>query len=670
MTHKPNPPSQSERCPQCGSRLLFGTSQSHPCPVCLMKLGLENDVYSGSFAPAETTASDREFIVPEIAQLQRYFPHFEFIRLLGKGGMGAVYEAKQTTLDRIVAVKIIHPAAAADMNFAERFQREARSLARLSHPNIVTVHDFGEVNIAGDGGAVSKLYFIVMEHVDGCNLRELIRTKQLTPTDALRIVPAICDALQYAHDSGIVHRDIKPENILVDRSGRVKIADFGLVKLIGRQQSDTALTGEYQAMGTMHYMAPEQFEKPLEVDHRADIYALGVTLYELLTGELPLGRFLPPSQRVHVDVRLDEIVLKSMDREPSRRYQHVSEVKTDVENVSSAQDSAQQPEPYLSATPIEVNPFIPRAAAFIGGGSLLMLVMKHIVFDDARTWTWAYTLAASVLMSVLNTVRQWSFATVKTILGAMLAASFVVLITMRWLVDHLSIPLQLGTPGDDEAMFLRVGVGLLIIWIAMELAELHIKFHSPGQFSPSSNQRSPLLRWVAAIWLDLPSFLRLILHILLAFAILACGLQFLGFKLDPSGGEIHFRFGGPKPWLAIDMTQTRMSSQFQVTLSALLGLVAFGLMRLDNWLTALENKPCTSELWLGFIVGFFMVVIVGVSSIGLGMNATLSPPGSPISMLYQRAQTFACGIALGGFVLMIGCLWRIYFNAQKRAARE
>ena len=144
-------------------------------------------------------------------------------------------------------------------------------------------------------------------------------------------MPQICEALQYAHDKGVVHRDIKPENILLDKEGRVKIADFGIAKLVGREAKDSTLTGAGQIVGTPQYMAPEQIEHPLEVDHRADIYSLGVVFYQMLTGELPIGRFAPPSKKVQIDVRLDEVVLRALEKEPEQRYQQASQVKTEVE---------------------------------------------------------------------------------------------------------------------------------------------------------------------------------------------------------------------------------------------------------------------------------------------------------------------------------------------------
>jgi hypothetical protein len=264
------------------------------------------------------------FVPPEPQALAPHFPQLEILELLGHGGMGAVYRARQRGLDRIVALKILPPLDGG-ANFAGRFTREARSLARLNHPSIVTVHDFGQAG---------PFYYFLMELVDGANLRQLIRDRHLSPQEALAIVPQICDALQYAHDEAVVHRDIKPENILLDRKGRVKIADFGLAKLLGQAPTDFQITGTGQVMGTPHYMAPEQFERPLEVDHRADIYALGVVFYEMLTGEVPMGRFAAPSEKVSIDVRLDEVVLRSLEREPSRRYQRVSEVKSQVESIT------------------------------------------------------------------------------------------------------------------------------------------------------------------------------------------------------------------------------------------------------------------------------------------------------------------------------------------------
>jgi tRNA A-37 threonylcarbamoyl transferase component Bud32 len=294
------------------------------CPKCLLS---ERTSTAATEPPREgdnPSGYQGRFTAPTPKELASLFPQLEILELLGQGGMGAVYKARQPGLDRLVALKILPPEAVRDPSFAERFGREARALAKLNHPNIVSVYDSGKT---GD------LYYFIMEYIDGVNLRQLLRTGHILPREALQIVPQICDALQFAHDEGIVHRDIKPENILLDKRGRVKIADFGIAKLLGSKAVEYTLTGPWQVMGTAHYMAPEQMAKPQEVDHRADIYSLGVVFYELLTGQLPIGRFAPPSKRVQIDVRLDNIVLRALENEPERRYQHVSDVKTEVENI-------------------------------------------------------------------------------------------------------------------------------------------------------------------------------------------------------------------------------------------------------------------------------------------------------------------------------------------------
>ena len=273
---------------------------------------------------------------PTPAELAPSFPQLEILECLGRGGMGVVYKARQPQLDRPVALKILAPERVTDARFADRFLREAQALAKLNHPNIVTIYDFGQT-----GG----YFYLLMEFVDGVNLRELLRAGRMASKEALAIVPAICEALQYAHDRGIVHRDIKPENILLDRNGKVKIADFGIARILGKtvpgeaaaetvSPSAPGLTAE-AILGTPKYMSPEQAEKPGEVDHRADIYSLGVVFYEMLTGELPGKQLEPPSKKVEIDVRLDEIVMRALEKKPELRYQQASALRTQVETISA-----------------------------------------------------------------------------------------------------------------------------------------------------------------------------------------------------------------------------------------------------------------------------------------------------------------------------------------------
>jgi serine/threonine protein kinase len=344
-----------------------------------MKLGLPTGTEAdkaGASKPASDVPTSATppggFVPPAPTELATQFPQLDIIELLGQGGMGAVYKARQKQLERLVALKILPPEVGRTEAFAERFAREARSLAKLSHPRIVSVHDFGHTE--------EGLYYFIMEFIDGTDLRRMIQSGKLSPAEALAIVPQVCEALQFAHEEGIVHRDVKPENILLDKKGRVKIADFGLAKLLDRPATAYTLTQAGQRMGTPHYMAPEQIEHPGQVDHRADIYSLGVVFYEMLTGELPLGLFAPPSQKVQVDVRLDKVVLHSLEKEPERRYQHASEVKSDVEIISAELKAPIQPTP---RAPAPVNPMekhISIVSALRIGFGIMGVLVAIIVF--------------------------------------------------------------------------------------------------------------------------------------------------------------------------------------------------------------------------------------------------------------------------------------------------
>jgi tetratricopeptide (TPR) repeat protein/predicted Ser/Thr protein kinase len=310
------------KCPQCGAAVVAGPLDGL-CPACLLKQGVT--------AETATQSEAAPFVPPSVEEMRRLFPQLEILEFIGQGGMGAVYKARQPVLDRLVALKILPSQTASGPGFVERFNREARTLAKLIHSNIVAVHQFGQID---------ALSFFIMEYVDGLNLRQLEQAGRLAPPEALQIIPQICEALQFAHDEGVVHRDIKPENILLDKKGRVKIADFGIAKIMGPEPGGMT-TETKQAIGTPHYMAPEQLEKPELVDHRADIFSLGVVFYEMLTGELPLGKFAPPSRQVEVDVRLDEVVLRALEKEPDRRYQQASVLKTEVETIALSQAQRQ-----------------------------------------------------------------------------------------------------------------------------------------------------------------------------------------------------------------------------------------------------------------------------------------------------------------------------------------
>jgi tRNA A-37 threonylcarbamoyl transferase component Bud32 len=301
-------------CPECGKPLPPGSPHGL-CPACLMAQGMASrtfDSLGGDVPPSAPPPSPEE--------IADKFPQYEIVECLGRGGMGVVYKARQKSLDRWVAIKVLAPERVREERFATHFEREAKTLAKMSHSNIVTVFDHGKT----DG-----LFYIVMEFIDGVNLRDLLKEGKMAPEQALAIVPPICEALEYAHDKGVVHRDIKPENILLDRDGRVKIADFGIASLVGA-------SGE--KCGTPPYMAPEQ-EKGV-VDRRGDIYALGAVLYEMLTGERPTRDLVAPSKRVEVDVKIDEMVLRALEKEPERRYQTAGEFRTMVQTITTPPQTA------------------------------------------------------------------------------------------------------------------------------------------------------------------------------------------------------------------------------------------------------------------------------------------------------------------------------------------
>ena len=361
-------------CQHCG-KVLGPEAIEGLCPDCLMKMGLGIATEASGAGPQ----GRRAFTPPTPAELAPKFPQLEILALIGQGGMGAVYKARQRQLDRVVALKILPPGIGEDLAFSDRFAREAKAMAKLNHPGIVTIHDFGHAE---------GLYYFIMELVDGASLSLLMHNGRVSPREALAIVPQICDALQYAHDQGIVHRDIKPENILLDRQGRVKVADFGLAKLVGAANElvtggvttyATGLTEVGKVMGTPHYMAPEQVDHPGQVDHRADIYALGVVFYQMLTGEFPAKRIEPPSRKVQLDVRLDEVVLRALEKEPERRYQQVNQVKTAVESI------AQTSEPKGTNEPRSVWNKVARSGRQIR--SLLFLAVAGIVLLGVLRYT-------------------------------------------------------------------------------------------------------------------------------------------------------------------------------------------------------------------------------------------------------------------------------------------
>lgn len=478
-------------CPKCEAELPLDAPQGL-CPKCLLDAGLESQVTgsvgnaaTGAFVTPSQEASaanppSPRFPIPRLETLARQFPQLDNFEHLGQGGMGVVFKARQRSLNRLVAVKILPPSVGDDPAFAERFTREAQFLARLNHPHIVQVYEFGQTD---------ESFYFIMEYVDGVNLRALIREGTLKPEEALKIVPQICEALQVAHDEGIVHRDMKPENILLDKKGQVKIADFGLAKLLGQAGTDFTLTGTQQVMGTLHYMAPEQMQGSRDVDHRADIYSLGVVFYEMLTGQLPIGRFEPPSKKVLVDVRLDEVVLRSLETEPDRRYQHASQVKTDVEAISSgpcssvAPHSARESPETAPAGNHQATPPLGRLTQHWTGRLFLLSAITVVGYGVSKVFRaeigdmmWSLVLVLSFMGFAVDEIRRRKNNKALQAAFLFLAATTPVLVSLTaepsefldWLYRVSG-----GTPGKRDIAFLRVVFGGSVVGLVWQMVQVY-----------------------------------------------------------------------------------------------------------------------------------------------------------------------------------------------------
>ncbi len=321
-------------CPRCGSpmpkQMLGGL-----CPACVRRVAMMeesavegHDAGDSMPAPEEVKKVAGKWQPPALEEMQALLPQYQFIALLGRGGMGAVYKAVQVSLEREVAIKVLPSDLCEDeeANFVERFKNEARMMAKMKHPAIVDVYEFGET--------AEGLLYIAMEFIDGTDVAKMIHSQGRLPPDyALAITAHVCDALAFAHGSGVIHRDIKPANILIHRDGTVKVADFGLAK-----QSDPALSGltkTNMAVGTPDFLAPEALIPGLPLDGRADLYAVGVMLYQMLTGELPRGMWTMPGEKLGTDPRFDAIISRAMQTDRNARYSSAWEIRRELDRIVS-----------------------------------------------------------------------------------------------------------------------------------------------------------------------------------------------------------------------------------------------------------------------------------------------------------------------------------------------
>ncbi len=272
-------------------------------------------------------SSPLDFDPPALDTLSAGLEQFEIVAFLGRGTLGTVYKARQPKLERAAALKIYPSRVAADAQFARRFDREAQTMARMRHDNIMAIYNFGETL---DGA----WRYIAMEFVEGDTLERLLLKEDFDEARILRIAVQICNALAYAHARGVIHCDLKPANIMLDTGDAVKIADFGLARIVGDETLNSTLSHDKASIGTCDFVAPEQLDTERVADHRADIYSLGAILYRMLTGTVLRGSWTPPSHRnPRIDPRLDEIVAGAMQVDPAARPASVATVSEALQEI-------------------------------------------------------------------------------------------------------------------------------------------------------------------------------------------------------------------------------------------------------------------------------------------------------------------------------------------------
>ena len=395
--------------------------------------------------------------------------------------MGAVYRVRQPKLNRLAALKLLPRSLSSDSAFAGRFEREAQLLARLSHPNIVGVFDFGQA---------SGYFYLLMEYVDGVNLRQAMRASRFSPDQALAIVPKICEALQYAHEEGVLHRDIKPENILLDGKGRVKLADFGIAKLIEDPESpldstaeqDASFTHAGAALGTPSYMAPEQRTTPAAVDQRADIYSLGVVFYELLTGELPSGQFAAPSEKCAADPRVDAIVQQALEKERERRQGSAEELRTQVAAITESPVSA----------PANASTSAPRSATrvLVAVAAILCTIFGGWIHQEVEPAKAGVGNSVPVTITTIGAVSPWLSEFVQSRFGGE---------PEHWFTERVW---NLGrSPWEIASCALMLATVLWRVWF-------HLKWRDRQSWDSSAYPNRDGLHWPSAfgLWIGSSTF--------------------------------------------------------------------------------------------------------------------------------------------------------------------
>lgn len=334
------------------------------------------------------SSEPRGFTAPTVEELAPLFPGYEIESLIACGGMGAVFCAIQKSLDRTVAIKILPRELSSDAAFCASFEAEAKAMARLNHPNLIGVYDFGEVH---------GMLYIVMEFVPGQSLYHSAYGMAVDQLETVRLVSGICSGLAHAHEHGILHRDIKPSNILLDLNAQPKIGDFGLARPI-----DLKVQENEEIFGTPHYTAPEVVNAPHSVDVRADIFSVGVLLHELLTGKLPAADQRPASLIARCDPRFDAIIRRATQPLAASRYSNVKEMLDDLKAIGTSLAPKNAPARTTVTTSVRRPTQPARPAASRRGGS-----SPHVQSSSGSP---ALVLFAALVIGGLATAAYFYFS--------------------------------------------------------------------------------------------------------------------------------------------------------------------------------------------------------------------------------------------------------------------
>src|SRR5262245_12930932 len=389
-------PTDRNRCERCGGPLTESGPMAGSCPRCMMEIGVTSGVERLTDPDSKLLPEGPETIRASLTPTATASSHavigrYRILRLIGEGGMGAVYEAEQDHLRRTVALKIIKPGLAGP-ELLRRFEQESQALGRLQHPGIARIYDAG----TADTGFGPQPYF-AMEFIHGTNVKDYAGERHLNTRQRLEMVAKIAEAVQHAHQRGLIHRDLKPANILVDETGQPKILDLGVARAIDSDVQATSHTDMGQLVGTLAYMSPEQvLADPLEIDTRSDVYALGVLLYQLLAGRLPYSM----SKKLHevvMTVREEEpqrlstvnrlysgdietIVAKALEKDKTRRYASAAELAADIRRYLKDEPILARP----ASTAYQLRKFARRNRVLLGGTAVVFAVL--VAWAATSTW--------------------------------------------------------------------------------------------------------------------------------------------------------------------------------------------------------------------------------------------------------------------------------------------